>query len=34
MLVIPVIDIKDGKCVRVVQGLSEKTEFYSESPVN
>lgn len=34
MLVIPVIDIKDGKCVRVVQGLSENTEFYSESPIN
>lgn len=34
MLVIPVIDIKDGKCVRVVQGLSDKTEFYSESPIN
>jgi phosphoribosylformimino-5-aminoimidazole carboxamide ribotide isomerase len=34
MLVIPVIDIKDGRCVRVVQGLSDKTEFYSESPIN
>lgn len=33
MLVIPVIDIKDGKCVRTVQGLSDKTEFYSESPI-
>ncbi|HMS32854.1 MAG TPA: 1-(5-phosphoribosyl)-5-[(5-phosphoribosylamino)methylideneamino] imidazole-4-carboxamide isomerase [Ignavibacteria bacterium] len=32
MLVIPVIDIKDGKCVRTIQGLSDKTEFYSESP--
>ncbi|MBK9404070.1 MAG: 1-(5-phosphoribosyl)-5-[(5-phosphoribosylamino)methylideneamino] imidazole-4-carboxamide isomerase [Ignavibacteria bacterium] len=34
MFVIPVIDIKDGQCVRVVQGLSDKTEFYSESPKN
>jgi len=34
MLVIPVIDIKDGKCVRVIQGLSDNTEFYSESPIN
>lgn len=34
MLVIPVIDIKDGKCVRVVQGLSDNTEFYSDSPLN
>jgi phosphoribosylformimino-5-aminoimidazole carboxamide ribotide isomerase len=33
MLIIPVIDIKDGKCVRVVQGHSYSTEFYSESPV-
>ncbi len=33
MLVIPVIDIKDGKCVRAVQGLSRNTEFYSESPI-
>ncbi|MEO6695226.1 MAG: 1-(5-phosphoribosyl)-5-[(5-phosphoribosylamino)methylideneamino]imidazole-4-carboxamide isomerase [Ignavibacteria bacterium] len=32
MLVIPVIDIKDGKCVRVIQGLTDKTEYYSESP--
>ncbi len=34
MFVIPVIDIKDGHCVRVIQGLSDKTEFYSESPIN
>lgn len=33
MLVIPVIDIKDGKSVRTVQDLSENTEFYSESPI-
>lgn len=33
MLVIPVIDIKDGKCVRTIQGLSNSTEFYSESPI-
>lgn len=33
MLVIPVIDIKDGRCVRVIQGLAESTEFYSESPI-
>jgi len=33
MLVIPVIDIKDGKCVRVVEGLSDKTLHYSESPL-
>lgn len=34
MLIIPVIDIKDGKCVRVVEGLSDKTMYYSESPIN
>jgi len=33
MLVIPVIDIKNGKCVRAIQGLSESAEFYSESPI-
>ncbi|MBK8553352.1 MAG: 1-(5-phosphoribosyl)-5-[(5-phosphoribosylamino)methylideneamino]imidazole-4-carboxamide isomerase [Ignavibacteria bacterium] len=33
MLIIPVIDIKDGKCVRTVQGLSSNAEFYSESPI-
>lgn len=33
MLIIPVIDIKDGKCVRTIQGLSNSTEFYSESPI-
>ena len=33
MLIIPVIDLKDGKCVRVVEGHSHCTEFYSESPV-
>lgn len=34
MLIIPVIDIKGGKCVRTVQGLSSNAEFYSESPIN
>ena len=33
MLAIPVIDIKDGKCVRVLEGLFETTEYYSASPV-
>lgn len=32
MLVIPVIDIKDGKSVRVLEGLADKTMYYSESP--
>lgn len=34
MLVIPVIDIKNGKCVRFVEGLADKTIFYSDSPLN
>jgi phosphoribosylformimino-5-aminoimidazole carboxamide ribotide isomerase len=34
MLVIPVIDIKNGKCVRMIQGLEDKTLFYAESPLN
>lgn len=33
MLVIPVIDIKDGRCVRILQGLDDKTEYYQETPV-
>jgi len=33
MLVIPVIDIKDGKCVRTILGHSDKTEYYTESPI-
>jgi len=33
MLVIPVIDIKEGKCARVVEGLEDKTLFYSRSPL-
>lgn len=34
MLVIPVIDIKQGKSVRFVEGLEDKTMFYSQSPLN
>jgi phosphoribosylformimino-5-aminoimidazole carboxamide ribotide isomerase len=34
MLVFPVIDLKDGKCVRTILGHNDKTEYYSESPVN
>lgn len=33
MLVIPVIDIKNGQCVRVVEGLEDKTLYYSQSPL-
>jgi phosphoribosylformimino-5-aminoimidazole carboxamide ribotide isomerase len=34
MLVIPVIDIRNGESVRMVQGLEDKTLHYSDSPLN
>ncbi len=34
MLVIPVIDIRKGQMVRMVEGLEDKTVYYSESPLN
>ncbi len=33
MLIIPAIDIKDGKCVRLTQGIFEREKVYSEDPV-
>lgn len=33
MLIIPVIDIKDGKCVRVIEGHFDTSRYYCESPV-
>lgn len=32
MLIIPAIDIKNGKCVRLLQGDPEKETVYSDSP--
>lgn len=32
MLVIPAIDLKDGKCVRLRQGLMEDSTVFSDSP--
>ncbi len=32
MIVIPAIDLKDGKCVRLEQGLMEKDTVYSDDP--
>jgi phosphoribosylformimino-5-aminoimidazole carboxamide ribotide isomerase len=34
MLVIPVIDIKNGKSVKKIEGLGDKAVFYTESPLN
>lgn len=32
MIVIPAIDLKDGKCVRLLQGKKEKVTVYSDDP--
>ncbi|OHD64209.1 MAG: 1-(5-phosphoribosyl)-5-[(5-phosphoribosylamino)methylideneamino]imidazole-4-carboxamide isomerase [Spirochaetes bacterium RBG_13_51_14] len=34
MLIIPAIDIKDGKCVRLLQGDPDRETVYSASPVD
>ncbi len=34
MIVIPAIDLKDGKCVRLRQGRPEAVDTYSEDPVD
>jgi phosphoribosylformimino-5-aminoimidazole carboxamide ribotide isomerase len=33
MLIIPAIDIKDGKCVRLRQGVMSDDTVYSDDPV-
>lgn len=33
MLIIPAIDIKDGKCVRLIQGDPDRETIYSNDPV-
>lgn len=32
MILIPAVDIKNGKCVRLIQGQKEKETVYSDSP--
>ena len=32
MLIIPAIDLKDGKCVRLKQGVMEDATVFSEDP--
>ena len=34
MLIIPAIDLKEGKCVRLEQGLMDKATVYSEDPAH
>ena len=33
MLIIPAIDLRDGRCVRLIQGRSEDQTVYSDDPV-
>ena len=33
MLIIPAIDLKDGACVRLRQGLMEESTVFSDDPV-
>ena len=32
MIIIPAIDLKEGKCVRLQQGLMDKATVYSDDP--
>nr|NJM01126.1 1-(5-phosphoribosyl)-5-[(5-phosphoribosylamino)methylideneamino]imidazole-4-carboxamide isomerase [Desulfobacula sp.] len=34
MIIIPAVDIKQGKCVRLLQGRMEETTQYSENPLD
>jgi len=34
MLIIPAIDLKDGKCVRLIQGEMDKATIYNEDPLS
>ena len=34
ILIIPAIDLKDGKCVRLVQGIEGTEKIYSDDPVH
>jgi len=34
MLIIPAIDLKDGKCVRLKQGRMEDDTVFSDDPVS
>ncbi len=34
MLIIPAIDLKDGKCVRLIQGDPDRATIYSDDPVS
>ncbi len=32
MIIIPAIDLKDGKCVRLFKGKEEQVSLFSENP--
>ncbi|MDP3016964.1 MAG: HisA/HisF-related TIM barrel protein, partial [Deltaproteobacteria bacterium] len=33
MIIIPAIDLKDGRCVRLSQGRMDQETIYSENPI-
>ena len=33
MMVVPAVDLKDGKCVRLTQGRMDQETVYSQDPV-
>ena len=34
MILFPAIDLKDGQCVRLIQGDFEKSQVYNTSPID
>ena len=34
MLILPAIDLRDGKCVNLIQGIAEQETVFSDSPVD
>ena len=33
MIILPAIDLKDGHCVRLIQGKKDSANIYSDNPV-
>jgi len=34
MIIIPAIDLKNGKCVRLLQGMMDKETVFSDNPAS
>ena len=34
MIIYPAIDVKNGKCVRLLKGQADKETIYNHSPIN